>query len=319
MAKVIAELCQNHGGGRTLLSEMIHAVAEAGADFAKVQTIRVRELTRRERFEEGIVEGGAKKAIKRPYAAEYDRLKPLELSVDDEAFFREECKRWGTGALTSVFSRAAVDDVVKLGYDEIKVPSYDCASLPLLRQLVGRFKHIYVSTGATFDEEIAAAAKVLAPTNFTFLHCVTIYPTPLDQMHLARLEWLRQFTPSVGFSDHSLVARDGLKASIGALAMGADVVERHFRVLPPDLTRDGPVSIDPGQLAELVRWARAPRNEIADYVAREIPEASAMRGSPVRALSPEELLNRDYYRGRFASQAPVPGGFIYNWEDKALS
>src|SRR5262245_42955481 len=108
---------------------MIHAVAEAGADYAKIQTIRVRELTRRERFEEGLVEDGVKKAIKRPYAPEYERLKPLELSPDDEAFFRQECKRWGTGALTSVFTRAAVPDILRGGFDEIKVPSYDCASL----------------------------------------------------------------------------------------------------------------------------------------------------------------------------------------------
>ncbi len=316
MATIIAELCQNHSGDRKLLSEMIHAVAEAGADFAKVQTIRVRDLTRRQRFEEGIVENGVKKAIKRPYAPEYERLSPLELAADDEAFFREECKRFGTGALTSVFSRASVEDIAKLGYDRIKVPSYDCASLPLLRQLVGRFSHIYVSTGATFDDEIAAAAKVLAASKFTFLHCVTIYPTPLDQMHLARLQWLRQFSPSVGFSDHSLVARDGLKASIGALALGADVIERHFRTLPADKTKDGPVSIDPKQLAELVRWARAPQSEVQDYVAREIPERDAMFGSPVRALSAEELLNRDYYRGRFAS--PDGKDFIYNWEDKPL-
>ncbi len=317
MAKIIAELCQNHVGDRTQISEMIHAVAEAGADYAKVQTIRVRELTRRERFEEGVVENGVKKAIKRPFQPEYDRLAPLELSPDDEAFFRQECKRWGTGALTSVFSRAAVPDILATGYDEIKVPSYDCASLPLLRELRGKFKHIYCSTGATFDPEIAAAAKLLSGTSFTLLHCVTIYPTPLDQMHLARLEWLRQFTPSVGFSDHSLVARDGLKASLGALALGADVVERHFRIGAADKTKDGPVSIDPAQLKELVRWARAPRKELQDYVAREIPERQAMLGSAVRALSAEELLNRDYYRGRFASR--VGDGFVYNWEDRPIS
>lgn len=317
MAKIIAELCQNHTGERKLLSEMIHAVAEAGADYAKIQTIRVRELTRRERFEEGIVEDGVKKAIKRPYIAEYERLKPLELSSDDEAFFRQECKRWGTGALTSVFTRAAVPDILKSGFDEIKVPSYDCASLPLLRELKGRFKHVYVSTGATFDPEIAAAAKLLSGTSFSLLHCVTIYPTPLAQMHLARLEWLRQYTPSVGFSDHSLVARDGIKAALCALALGADVIERHFRIQAPDKTKDGPVSIDPAQLKELVRWARAPRRELEEFVAREIPEHQIMRGSAVRPLSPEELLNRDYYRGRFASRSG--DAFIYNWEDKPIT
>ncbi|HWC78210.1 MAG TPA: N-acetylneuraminate synthase family protein, partial [Blastocatellia bacterium] len=252
-----------------------------------------------------------------PYQSEYDRLKPLDLDEETHYWFIEECGRAGIKPLTTVFTRSAIEFVARCGWDEVKVASYDCASYPMLSELRRRFQHVYVSTGAMYDHEIEGAAEVLAGGDFTFLHCVTIYPTPLDQMHLARMEYLRRFTDSIGFSDHSLVARDGIKAAAAALANGAQVIERHFTVLPADATKDGPVSITPPMLRELVELARLPQKEIASYVASAVPEAEAMMGFRHRELSHAELLNRDYYRGRFASRNG--NGYIFNWEDRPLS
>jgi len=316
VATVIAELCQNHLGDRAVLEDMVWAAAQAGADYAKIQTIRVRELTRRERFEEGLTKGGVVKCIRRPYEPEYQRLAPLELSPDTERWFMEECGRAGIRPLTSVFTRAAIADIAAAGFQEIKIPSYDCASLPLLRELKERFRHLYLSTGATHDEEIAAAADMLAGSSFTLLHCVTVYPTPLHALNLRRIAWLRRFAPSVGFSDHSLVARDGISASICALAHGAEVIERHFTVMPADRTKDGPVSVTPELLAELCRWARAPLADVQSRAREVVPDQERVLGQAARELSHEELLNRDYYRGRFASR--VGEGWVYNWEDKPL-
>lgn len=314
MATVIAECCQNHGGDRGILRDMIHAAAEAGADYAKIQTIRADELTYRERFEQGIEENGMTKAIKRPYQPEYERLKPMDLAEEDYAWFIEECGRAQIQPLTTVFTRAAVSFMARLPWKAVKVASYDCASYPLLRDLKQHFTHIYLSTGATHNHEIEEAARVLTGHSFSFLHCVTVYPTPLHALNLARLNYLRRFTPSVGFSDHTLVARDGIKASVVALARGADVVERHFTVLAPEATKDGPVSITPDLLAELVRFAHMPQAELQAYVRETIAEADAMIGQEHHTLGPEELLNRDYYRGRFASR--VGDTVVYNWEDK---
>jgi N,N'-diacetyllegionaminate synthase len=135
-------------------------------------------------------------------------------------------------------------------------------------------------------------------------------------MHLARFDYLRQFTPSVGFSDHSLVSRDGIKASAVALLLGADVVERHFTVLRPDETRDGPVSINPEQLTELAELSNMSNEDLKDWVDREVGDYSMMIGSARRELSETELLNRDYYRGRFASE--VNGEVIYNWDERSI-
>jgi len=326
---IIAEFCQNHKGDLALLKEMVWAAAEAGATFAKVQSMLANDLTYRERFETGLWdETGRQLAIQRPYQPEYERLKPMDLTDEMHHIFGEECRKAGIRPLTTIFSRSRIPFVASLGWEAVKVASYDCASLPMLRELRERFQHLFISTGATYDQEIEAAARLLNGHSFSLLHAVTIYPTPLNELHLRRMEYLRQFTPSVGLSDHTLVARDGLKASLAALSLGAQVIERHFTLLDPQATKDGPVSIRPAELKELVQFSRLSLAERQAIVQREIPELSEMLGEIHRPLSHIEELNRDYYRGRFASrlnQPPgadlpankdFPGEIVYNWEEK---
>jgi len=317
MPIVIAECCQNHNGDKAVLQEMIWAAADAGADYAKIQVIYADDLVFRERFETGLTAGGVVQAIRRPYRPEYDRLKQLGIQWSDYKWFIDECRKAKIKPLTTIFTRGTVALIAGLGWDTVKVASYDCASYPLLQDLKAHFRHLFVSTGATYDEEIEKAAQVLAGTSFTFLHCVTIYPTPLDQLHLGRIQYLRQFTPSVGFSDHTLVERDGIKAAAVALHFGADVVERHFTILPPDQTKDGPVSINPTQLKSLCNLAHATPGDRAAYVADHVGDYREMVGLARRQLSRAELLNRDYYRGRFATHC-ADGSVVNNWEEVPL-
>jgi sialic acid synthase SpsE len=316
MKIIIAELCQNHKGDPVILKEMVWAAAEAGATYAKVQSMLAEDLAFRERFEEGKWESGRQLAIKRPYQSEYERLKPMDLSDEAHILFSEECHRAGIKPLTTVFSRSRIPFLAGLGWEAIKVASYDCASFPMLRELKAHFKHLFISTGATYDEEIVAATQLLKGTSFSFLHAVTIYPTPLNELHLARMNYLRSFSSSVGFSDHTLLTRDGIKAATVALSLGADVIERHFTILPVEATKDGPVSIRPAELKLLVQFSRMDPIELRDYVQREIPEYPQMLGLEHRPLSAVEELNRDYYRGRFASH--VGSEIVYNWEDKKV-
>ena len=87
MAKIIAELCQNHNGDIKILEEMVHAAAESGADYAKIQSMHSTELTHRPRFDEGLIEGGKIKVIKRPFKAEYERLSKLDLDEKQHQLF----------------------------------------------------------------------------------------------------------------------------------------------------------------------------------------------------------------------------------------
>jgi sialic acid synthase SpsE len=311
--KFIAELCQNHNGDFGIVKEMVYAAHDAGADYVKLQTIFADMLTFRERFEIGSVVGENKESIKRPYKLEYDRLKALELSYAQQAEFVTLCISIGIKPLTTVFNRLSVPDIHKIGFNSVKVASYDCGSVRLLEDLRNSFDEIFVSTGASYDEEIAAAAKALEGMVFSFLHCVTIYPTPLKDFNLARMKYLRQFTPTVGWSDHSLVSRDGLKGTMAAIYFGADIIERHVTILESDQTKDGPVSIFPKQIEELKYFASLESPDQSKYLEEIFPNYQSTIGHFDRQLTSVELANRDYYRGRFANFSSVDDVF-YNWE-----
>ena len=323
--KLIAELCQNHNGDFKIVKEMVDAAVEAGATHVKIQHIHVRNLTFRPQFEEGSEFKGKQMSIKRPFEPEYNRLKGLELSKSESKQFVDYVKSKGAVPMTTCFSRDSIQDLIDEGYESVKVASYDCASYQLLRELAANFKEVIVSTGATFNNEVEKASAILKESgvDYSMLHCVTIYPTPLSEMHLAKMDWLKGFTETVGFSDHSLVERDGVLASKAAIAAGAEVIERHFTILEKDETKDGPVSIKPHHMRELADFAILSKEEQAAEMEAALPNwKSELRGDVNRKLSDAELLNREYYRGRFAS--PRINGvndskyMIFNWEETAV-
>lgn len=318
--RIIAELCQNHNGDPDLMRRLVDEAAEAGATHVKLQNIHASTVAFRPQFEDGLEVDGRTLAIRRPWAAERARLSGLELGDAVVEEFVVRARGLGVVPMTTCFTRGEVDQVADQGFEEVKVASYDCASFPLLRELADRFGRMVVSTGATFDDEVIHAASILRDrVELTLLHAVTIYPTPLSELHLARMDWLATLAPSVGLSDHTLVARDGLVAAKAAIALGAQVVERHFTVLPPDETRDGPVSIDPGGLAELVAFGRLEQSEQHERLTAEGIDLELLRGDAHRSLSDAELLNRDYYRGRFmtprAHADQRATAMIANWEE----
>jgi len=313
--RLIAEFCQNHNGDFDILRRMIWEAAEGGATHGKIQTIFAEDLSFREEFEEGAeTTDGRTITIERPYRPEYERLKKLELSFEQHEQFIRECERARLVPLTTAFNITCIPYLIKYGWRSIKVASYDCSSRPLIERLSRHFDELIISTGATTDEEIGATAGYLngIGKTFTFLHCVTLYPTPLEMMNLRRIDYLRRFTPSVGLSDHSLVSRDGVKAALAAIYLGASTLERHFTVLPDDQTRDGRVSIRKQHLRELVEFAKLGKEEQKQLIDYQIPEFQAMLGIANRELSAEELLNRAYYRGRFCNK--VNGDQVFNWD-----
>ncbi len=322
--KIIAELCQNHNGNFDTLRRMVDSAAAGGATHVKIQHIYSRNLVFRPEFEEGLERDGRVKAIRRPWQAEFDRLKALELTDQECARFVQHVEDVGLIPMTTCFAAGDIDRIADQGFRFVKVASYDCASYPLLRKLAQRFEHIYVSTGATFDDEISHSAQVLAeaPRGFTFLHCVTQYPTPLESMNLTRIDWLSQFSSEVGFSDHSLVERDGLIAAKAAIFRGARIVERHFTTDEAGETKDGPVSISENGIRELLDFSKLSANDQEAHLLAENPGWEIMLGQPTRWLSDEEMLNRDYYRGRFATPRR-PGAhrsaeMVFTWEETPL-
>ncbi len=318
MTKIIAELCQNHNGDLKILKEMVHAAAESGAEYCKIQSIKSSELTHRKKFDDGKFENGKTIVKKRPFEDELKRLKPLDLTEDAHFKFLEYCAEYKIKPTTTIFTRSRLKFIEKMNLDLIKIASFDCASHRMIEEVSKtKIKHIVVSTGTAYDEEIKRTAEILknSAKKFTLLHCVSIYPTPVQFANLNRINFLKNFSDSVGFSDHSKSEEDGIKLSVASLLFDIDFIERHFTIIDKSSTKDGVVSLNPKELKNLVDLAKSDKKTIKEYLEENFKDHKVALGKEKRKLSHEELLNRDYYRGRFAS-INSKGEYVYNWENR---
>jgi sialic acid synthase SpsE len=315
MTKIIAELCQNHNGDKVVLSEMVHAAAEAGAHFAKIQSMRIENLTYRKRFELGLIEGGVTKVIKRPYRSEYSRLKNLMLSEKDHQYFIEICKKYKITPLTTIFTQDRIKFLESLKLSHIKISSFDCPSIGLLEKLSkSSFRNIILSTGASFNHEIILAKKILKKKKLSLLHCISIYPTPIELANINRIHYLKSINEDVGLSDHSNPDHFGHMVAACALEIGINYIERHFTILDKKKTKDGIVSVNPKQLKELVKISKYSKPKVKEYLISNVGSKNKklILGNKYRELSNLELLNRDYYQGRFAAKRKKK--YYFNWE-----
>jgi sialic acid synthase SpsE len=262
--QLIAEIGANHAGDMELAVRMIEAAAASGAHWVKFQSWRADTLR----------EGSAHPS--------YGWYQQAQLSDDDHRRLIAACESNGVHFLTTCFDLQRVSFLASLGLTTIKVASPDLASHQLLAELRSHFDHLIVSTGMSYDTEVQATAALLKDTSFTFMHCVSLYPTPLEAVNMERMDWLRTFTPSVGFSDHT----QGTEAPMLAIARGAAFVEKHFtlsRYLPG---KDQVISCEPHEF-----------RRIADYAAL----AEQMMGTPHPPLSETEQNLRTAYIGKWGN------------------
>lgn len=278
--KIIAELCQNHNGDMSILEEMVKQCAEAGAWACKIQTIFADMLQDKPELNAA-----------RPYEAEYARLKKLELNWEQQGRFVVLCRKYGVMSMTSCFVPRMLDDIKKIGYDFVKIPGYLSDDAGFVDQVFAKFGYrVVVSTSGS---AVAArrAASWVGPSHAVLLHCVSKYPMQLHEANFGRMLWLSNFTENWGFSDHS--QGGSLMASKMAIHLGARYLERHVTILPPDQTKDGPISITPDKISELIVFAQIPHN-------LRTPLFSEMRetGFSLDGINDDTLL--PYLRGRFA-------------------
>lgn len=275
--RIIAELCQNHNGDRHILENMIKAASES-CDIVKIQTILAESLTKREVYEEY-----------RPYQKEYERLKSLELSEDDEKFFIDKCREYGVEPMTTLFSKNQIERFNRLGYKKLKISGYAMHAFDYGRALKDiEFDELFFSTSSMTLSEIAQSIINLRELdiNFTLLQCTCIYPTTIDKALLQNIDFYKKYfeLDTIGFSDHSNPHEDGLLIPKLAIFQGIDVLERHFTILDKDETRDGKVSITPEMAKELKEFSESIK--IDQY-------------SILNTFNSTQCFNHDYYRGRF--------------------
>nr|MBA4405232.1 hypothetical protein [Nanoarchaeum sp.] len=273
LTKIIAELSSCHNGNLDLAKALVRAAADAGVDVVKFQSWKASDVKSTD--------------------PDKKRYEQLEFRDEWHREMIEYCNQRNVEFLTTIFDINRIDFLKSLGLDSIKVASYDLKSYRLLDALRNNFSKIYVSTGGSHPDEVAHASEVLKGHDFTLLHCVLMYPTPLERANLSRIEWLRQYSNSVGYSDHTL----GTEAAKAALTMGIDVLEKHFtlsRYLPQpthNTTTDGKrkptttheVAVEFDELKEICDYAKL---------------ANQMRGYGRIDMWDEEILSRDKYTGR---------------------
>lgn len=316
--KFIAELCQNHNGSYENLKRMTIECAKNGADIIKLQYIMPESVSFRPQFETGLKKNGKILSIKRPYKDEVGRLKKLTISKNHLKKFVKLCKDLKKESAITCFTRKDIKTIKNIGFKTVKIASYDCSSFQLLRDIKKSFNKIIVSTGATFDKEIKKASTILKGKNFVFLHCVTIYPTPLNKINLDRINFLKKFTNQIGFSDHSKgFNNDRNLASLMAIFFGAKYIERHITILDKNKTKDGKVSIRPEDIKIIKDFSKLSKDNQLKFLRKKFKfNFNDLKGKKYRKLSDEEILNRDYYRGRFVSK--IGSRQVFNWEEVEL-
>lgn len=273
---IIAEAGVNHNGSMELAKRLIDAAADAGVDYVKFQTFKAENLVTKDAKQAEYQQRNAQDD------SQYAMLKKLELSQEQHYELIDYCKQRGVRFLSTAFDFESVDFLHSLNLGVWKIPSGEITNYPYLKKIAQFGEPVILSTGMSTNEDIDAAIKALCDNGLkreqiTLLHCNTEYPTPMLDVNLRAMLSLRdrfrledkaedaaqsqpQSQPRIGYSDHT----PGIEVPIAAVALGAEVIEKHFTL---DKTLPGPdhkVSLEPQELKAMVCGIRNIEQALGD-------------------------------------------------------
>lgn len=251
-AFLIAEIGANHNRSLSLAKELIDAAVESGADAVKFQIYSAENLYSRK----APLHSGYTKDL-------FTLIKEIETPRTWLPEIASYCEKKKILFFATPFDRQAVDEL-----DEVsplfKIASFEIVDLPLLRYCASKRKPMIISTGLANMEEIEdayLACRDVGNAEVAFLQCASLYPAPASIMNLRSMETIRKaFGVPVGLSDHTR----GIHISVAAVAMGANIIEKHFTL---DRTMEGPdhpFAIVPKELQELVQQIRDVESALGD-------------------------------------------------------
>ena len=260
---IIAEAGVNHNGKLDLALKLCDAAKEAGVDAVKFQTWKM----------ENIVTAQARQAAYQTEntgkeESQYDMLKNLELSYDHFRTIQNYCKKSGIDFLSTPDEEESLEFLVSLGLPFIKVGSGEVTNIPYLRKIGSCKMPVILSTGMSNIGQVATAYDTLLQAGakeVSLLHCTTNYPCPMDEVNLKAMLTLREaFKCHVGYSDHTM----GTEVPVAAVALGAEIIEKHFTL---DRTMEGPdhkASLEPAELKLMVQQIRNIEAALGDGIKR---------------------------------------------------
>jgi N,N'-diacetyllegionaminate synthase len=297
---IIAEAGVNHNGSLEIAKRLIEIAADAGVDVVKFQTFKA----------SNIVSSIAKKADYQKGNMKYDTndlqfsmLKKLELTYSDHLILIEHCKKHNINFLSTAFDLESIDMLVGFGLEQYKIPSGEITNLPYLQKIGKLKKEIIISTGMSTLEEVEDAISVLMENGterkkITVLHCNTEYPTPMQDVNLRAMLTLKQrLDIKIGYSDHTL----GIEVPVAAVALGAQIIEKHFTL---DRNMEGPdhlASLEPDELKAMVKAIR--NIELA------------LSGNGEKEPSSSEIKNKTIARKSIHLKSSLPAGHIITQQD----
>ena len=285
---IIAEAGVNHNGSLELAKRLVDAASDAKCDAVKFQTFKADKL----------VSVNAEKAEYQKETtgsdeSQLDMIRKLELSEEDHYVLKKYCEEKGILFLSSAFDEESLTFLESMDMPLYKIPSGEITNLKLLRQIGSYHKRVIMSCGMCEMDEIHKAYDTLmesGATEVAILHCNTQYPTPFEDVNLNVMKTLRdEFHTSIGYSDHTV----GIEVPIAAVALGAEIIEKHFTL---DKNMEGPdhrASLNPEELKAMVDGIRHIEKALGSYE---------------KKVSDSERANRDIARKSLVAACSIKKG-----------
>ncbi len=276
---VIAEAGSNHNRDLDTARRLVDVAVDAGANAVKFQTYSGANLysTKAPKFDYlGPL------ADKQPHQL----LEEISLPRDWQPLLAEHCRAQGIEFLSSPFDREAVDELVALEVAALKVASFELVDLPFIRYIGAQQCPVILSTGMATLGEIEEALDALrqgGAEDVVVLQCASVYPAPPRVMNLRAIQTMKAaFGIPVGLSDHTL----GIHVPLAAVALGANVLEKHFTL---DRSQPGPdhsFAVEPRELCDLVTHLRDVEEALGDGQKRgpSVEEAVEMYSKARRSV-----------------------------------
>lgn len=248
---IIAEAGVNHNGRLDLALKLCDAAKECGVDAIKFQTWKTELI-----IAEGTKMAEYQKNNLNTEESQFKMLKKLELSYDQFTTIKEYCNKIGIQFLSTADETESLDFLCELGIPFIKLGSGDINNVPYLRYVAGKGIPVILSTGMSSMKDVVLAYDTLKEAgadDITVLHCTTNYPCPMNEVNLRSMITIKDTLKCrVGYSDHTM----GTEVPVAAVALGAEVIEKHFTLDRNMEGPDHPASLEPHELKEMVRQIR---------------------------------------------------------------
>ena len=292
---IIAEAGVNHNGSMDIAKRLVDEAVRAGADAVKFQTFKAEKLV-------------CKAAEKAAYQLEttnqtesqYEMLKKLELNLDMHKELIEYCSWKKIEFLSTPFDIDSINLLAQLKVNCFKIPSGEITNLPYLREIGKRGKKVILSTGMSTMEEVEKALEILEKSgaeDISVLHCNTQYPTPVEDVNLKVIPMMKEkLGRCVGYSDHT----NGIEIPIAAVALGAEIIEKHFTL---DRNMEGPdhkASLEPDELKAMISAIR---------------NVERAMGTDEKKASPSEQDNLWIVRKSIVAKCKIKQGDIFSEEN----